>query len=187
MSTHIHKRFTDEQVKELMKRYEAGELTRNHIQQILGIGQTRFFALIKVYRNSPETCSLEYCRRSPTRRINPKVEKRIIQELQASQKLINNHNIPIWRHNYSFVRQTLQEKDFQKVALSTIISRAKKYGFYIARKKALKAHDREVLTNNVGDLIQHDSSWHLFAPKAGRKWWLITSIDDHSRFMLYAK
>ncbi|MFH1776757.1 MAG: hypothetical protein ABH952_04260 [Candidatus Omnitrophota bacterium] len=77
-----------------MKRYEAGELTRNHIQLIVGIGQTRFFALIKVYRNSQGTFSLKYCRRSPTRRINPKAEKRIIQELRASQKLINNHNIP---------------------------------------------------------------------------------------------
>ncbi|MBI5024757.1 MAG: hypothetical protein HZC18_07155 [Candidatus Omnitrophica bacterium] len=39
----------------------------------------------------------------------------------------------------------------------------------------------------MGELIQHDSSQHLWAPKAGRKWWLITSIDDHSRFMFYAK
>lgn len=187
MAKHIHKRFTDEQVKDLMKRYEAGELTRNHIQQMLGIRQTRFFALVKSYRSNPEAFSLKYYRRIPSRRINPKVEKRIIQELQASQELINDQSTPIWRHNYSFVRQTLKEKDHQKVALSTIIKRAKENGFYIARKKTAKVHDREVLTNNVGELIQHDSSWHLFAPKAGRKWWLITSIDDHSRFMFYAK
>lgn len=187
MSKHVHKRFTDEQVKELMKRYESGELSREHIQQILGIKQTRFFALIKIYRNSPEAFSLAYSRRLPTRRINPKTEGRIIKELQASQKLIDDRDTPIWRYNYSFIRQTLQEKDRQKVALSTIISKAKENGFYIARKKATKPHDREVITNNVGELIQHDSSLHLFAPKAGRKWWLITSIDDHSRFICYAK
>lgn len=187
MSKHIHKRFTNEQVKDLMKRYEAGELTRNHIQQILGIGQTRFFALIKIYRNSAKAFNLEYCRRTPTRRINPKIERRILQELKASENLIEDKNIPLWRHNYSFIRQTLMEKDKQKVGLSTIIRRAKEHGLYIARKKAAKAHDRHVITNNVGEMIQHDSSWHLFAPKAGRKWWLITSIDDHSRLIVYAK
>jgi len=49
------------------------------------------------------------------------------------------------------------------------------------------AHDREVVTNYVGELIQHDSSHHRWSPIASDKWYLITSIDDYSRFMLYAK
>ena len=49
------------------------------------------------------------------------------------------------------------------------------------------AHDREVITNYVGELIQHDSSHHRWSPSARDKWYLITSIDDYSRFMLYAK
>lgn len=187
MAKHIHKRFTNEQVKELMKRYETGEISRVNIETILGIRKSRFFALIKAYRNNPESFDIKYDRHNPTRSINQKAEKRIIQELNASQKLINAKDVPVRRHNYSFIRQTLHEKDNQNVALSTIIKRAKKHGFYIPRKKTTKQHDREVITNNVGELIQHDSSLHLFAPKAGRKWWLITSIDDHSRFMLYAK
>lgn len=187
MAKHIHKRFSNEQVKDIMKRYEAGEISRANIETILGIGQTRFFALIKAYRNNPESFNIRYHRRNPTRSINQKVEKRIIQELNASQKLIKEKDIPIWRHNYSFIRQTLLEKDKQKVGLSTIIRKAKEHGFYIPRKKTSKPHDREVITNNVGELIQHDSSQHLFAPNAGRKWWLITSIDDHSRFIFYAK
>lgn len=187
MAKHIHKRFTDEQVKDLMKRYIAGGISRAHIETILGIGKSRFFALIKAYRDNPESFNINYERRNPTRSINPNVEKRIIQELNASQELIKEKDVPIWRHNYSFIRQTLLEKDKQKVGLSTIIRKAKEHGFYIPRKKTSKPHDREVITNNVGELIQHDSSQHLFAPKAGRKWWLITSIDDHSRFMFYAR
>lgn len=187
MAKHIHKRFTSEQVKDLMKRYDAGELSRDTIQQMLGIGQTRFFALIKSYRDNPQAFSLQYHRHTPTRRIALRLEKRIIQELRASQNLIHDPAVPIRRHNYSFIRQTLKEKDHQEVALSTIIRRAKEHGFYIARQKAAKTHDREVLTQNIGELIQHDSSYHLWAPKAGRKWWLITSIDDHSRFICYAK
>ena len=58
MSQHIHKRFADEQVKDLMKRYETGEISRAHIETILGIGQTRFFALVKSYRDNPEAFSI---------------------------------------------------------------------------------------------------------------------------------
>jgi hypothetical protein len=187
MAKHIHKRFTNEQVKDLMKRYKAGEVSRVNVQAILGIGQTRFFALLKAYRDNPDSFSIFYYRSSPTRAINQNLEKRIIQELEASQKLIRAKSVPIWRHNYSFIRQTLREKDKQQVGLSTIIRRAKEHGFYIPRKKTSKPHTREVITNNVGELIQHDSSQHMFAPKAGRKWWLITSIDDHSRYIFYAK
>ena len=35
-------------------------------------------------------------------------------------------------------------------------------------------------------MIQHDSSHHLFAPYTGSKWYLITSLDDYSRLILYA-
>jgi hypothetical protein len=55
------------------------------------------------------------------------------------------------------------------------------------RKPERKIHDREVLTNYAGELIQHDSSFHKWSPYAQEKWYLITSLDDYSRFMFYAK
>lgn len=42
-----------------------------------------------------------------------------------------------------------------------------------------------MLTNYVGELIQHDTSLHKWSPLSENKWYLITSIDDHSRLMLY--
>jgi hypothetical protein len=72
------------------------------------------------------------------------------------------------------------------VSLSTIIDRAKKNGFYVKRKPKKDPHDREVLTKYVGEIIQHDSSHHLWSPPAKEKWYLITSLDDFSRFILYA-
>ena len=39
----------------------------------------------------------------------------------------------------------------------------------------------------VGDLIQHDASLHKWSPYATDKWTLITSLDDHSRMLLYAE
>ena len=54
------------------------------------------------------------------------------------------------------------------------------------KKPKKTVHDREVLTRYAGELIQHDSSYHLWAPASEEKWYLITSLDDYSRFMLYA-
>lgn len=44
-----------------------------------------------------------------------------------------------------------------------------------------------MLTNCVGELAQHDSSHHLWAPLGQTKWYLITTIDDHSRRILYGE
>ena len=69
----------------------------------------------------------------------------------------------------------------------TIIKRAKKMGFYKPKKRKKKLHDREVQTEYIGQLIQHDSSHHKFSPYANKKWYLITSLDDFSRLLLYYK
>ncbi len=54
------------------------------------------------------------------------------------------------------------------------------------QKPKRAAHEHEVATRYAGELIQHDASYHLWAPLAKEKWYLITSLDDYSRFMLYA-
>jgi len=99
--------------------------------------------------------------------------------------LIKAKEVPIRCYNYTYIKDILENNYNQKISLSTIINRAKGNGFYLTKPKR-KAHDREVITNYPGELIQHDSSHHLFAPYANRKWYLITSIDDYSRLILYA-
>ena len=58
---------------------------------------------------------------------------------------------------------------------------------YLSKRPKRKAHAREVLTTHTGELIQHDASYHLWAPDSKVKWTLITSLDDYSRLMLYAQ
>jgi hypothetical protein len=48
--TQVHKRFTAEQVRILFQGYCQGNLSRPDIEEMLGIGKTRFFALLKSYR-----------------------------------------------------------------------------------------------------------------------------------------
>lgn len=182
----LHKKFTDNQVEELIKRYLNKEIERKYIQEILGIGKTRFFALVKKYHEDPKEFSVQYVRKAKTREISKDIEKNILKELKTDKTLIDSKNVPLWRYNYSYVKDQLEKKHQQKVSLPTIIDRAKKNGFYLKRQKKKKTHDREVLTNHAGELIQHDSSYHLWAPSAKEKWYLITSLDDFSRYLLYA-
>ena len=181
----LHKRFTDDQVKDMIRRYLKKEIEGKYVQSVLGIGKTRFSHLVKAYRRSPDTFSVQYNRASPTRRIDPKIEANIIKELSIDKKSIQNKEIPLWSYNYSYVKDRLKTKYHQKVALSTLIDKAKKHGLYL-KQRIKKIHDRVVLTRYAGELIQHDSSHHLWAPDAGVKWYLITSLDDFSRYLLYA-
>jgi hypothetical protein len=182
----LHKKFTDNQVKELISRYLNKEVERKYIQEILGIGKTRFFALVKKYQEDTRSFSIQYTRTTRTRTITKSAEKNILKELSIEKKLIKNKNVPLRSYNYSYIKDRLEKEYKQKVSLPTIINRAKKHGFYLKKPKR-KAHDREVLTHYIGELIQHDTSYHLWAPDAKKKWYLISSLDDCSRFMLYAK
>ena len=182
---HLHKKFTDHQVKDLLQRYLDNEIQRPYIQQILGIGKTRFFALIKKYHENSASFSIQYGRTTKPRTIPKAVEDTILKELTIEKTLIEDPQVPLRSYNYSYVKDRLASEYHQSVSLPTIIDRAKKHNFYLKKPKKTR-HDREVLTHYVGELIQHDSSHHLWSPPAHEKWYLITSLDDFSRFILYA-
>jgi len=181
----LHKRFTSDQVKELLERYLKNEVERKYIQEILGISRRRFFMLLKQYKENPQRFTIQYRRTTPPRTISPEIEQNILKELAIEKKIIQDKDIPLKSYNYSYLKDRLRKTYRQKVSLSTIIDRAKKHGFYLKKPKR-SLHDRELLTRYVGELIQHDSSHHLWAPAAQEKWYLITSLDDYSRFLLYA-
>ena len=182
----LHKKFADSQVKELFERYLRKLIERSYIQEILDIGKARFFALLRRYRKNPQGFSIQHQRTTASRSIAPEIEKNILKELSIEKKLIQNPEVPLRSYNYSFIRSRLEDKHHQTVSLSTVIRRAKEKGFYLHTPKRT-AHDREVLTQYVGELLQHDSSFHLWAPAAGQKWYLITSLDDFSRKILFAR
>lgn len=183
----LHKRFNSQDVKELFRRYLNKEIKRKYVCEILGIGKTRFFILLKMYRNHPAKFSIEYRRTFSNNQIRTVIYNLILEELKKQKALIVDKEVPLRRYNYSFIKDKLQRKYNQTVSLPTIINRAKKHNFYILKRKTKNEHSREVLTNYIGELIQHDSSYHVFSPSAKERWCLITSLDDYSRFILYAK
>jgi len=181
----LHKRFTSDQVQELLERYLKKEVERKYVQEILGISRRRFFMLLNQFREDPSHFTIQYHRTAPPRCISAEIEQNILKELAIEKQILRNKEIPLSTYNYSFIKDRLRKTYRQKVSLNTIIQRAKKHGFYL-KKPQRTTHDREVLTRYAGELIQHDSSYHLWAPATKEKWYLITSLDDYSRFLLYA-
>ncbi len=186
----LHKRFTDEQIKVLFQRYCQGQIRRADLQEMLRIGKSRFFVLLKENRRDPEAFSIVYERVTPQRlSAEAEIKRRLLQE----KEIVQDPDLPISGYNYSALRDRLRKKGIE-VSLTTIIDRAKRLGCHKLRRKR-KSHDREVLTASIGALVQHDASLHLWSPFAKEKWTLtpapnircgVTSIDDFSRKILFA-
>lgn len=182
----LHKRFSDDQIKAILEKYMDKEISAKEAIRHLDIGRTRFYQLMPIYQDDPKGFSLKYVRTAPTHRIDLTIETNILKELKTEkEKIIDNPDVSTTRYNYSYIRNLLKEEYHQNVSVPTIIARAKENGYWKGRPPK-KIHDHEVITNFVGELIQHDSSHHLFAPDGKEKWYLITSIDDYSRGLLYA-
>lgn len=179
----VHKRFSDEQVAFLFDAYSQGLMTRVEVQEVLGIGKSRFFALWREYGRNQEAFTVRYQRPS-SMRISLEAEVAMERELLREKALIDNPELPISSYNYSALRDRLRKQGIE-VSLNTIIDRARKLGCHQPSRKR-KTHDREVLTASPGALVQHDGSLHLWSPYAKEKWTLITSIDDFSRKLLFA-
>lgn len=182
----LHKRLTTEQVVDILNKQINKEITGKEAAAYLGISRRRLYQLRAEYEEKGSAFTIEYERATPTRKIDPEVEKNMRVELERDQQLITNPDVPVRRYNYSYIRDELQRKHQQRVSVNTIIARAKEWDFYLG-KPPKKTHDREVITNYTGELIQHDASHHLFVPLLERKLALITSLDDFSRSLLYAE
>jgi len=185
MTDQLHKRFSNNQVKSLIESYIRKEIELSYILSIMDIGRSRFFEILKKYRQNPDIFSIEYARNCPNRKISGEVEDNILTELYIDKCMIEDKSNPIKYYNYSYIKDLLLSKYGHKVSLPTIIDRARRFGFYDKAKKP-KAHERQVLTNYIGELLQHDSSHHKWSPYAEDKWYLITTLDDFSRKILYA-
>ncbi len=182
--TQLHTRLSQEQVETILESYLAKELSVAQALEKLSIGKSRFFTLIKAYKDPDRSFSIAYKRTSANYAISKEAEQQILTELKKEKKLIENKDISLTTYNYSAVRDDLAKVGIT-VSVPTIINRAKEHGYYFPRKEK-KVHDREVLTNFIGELVQHDSSHHLWSPYMEKKLYLITSLDDYSRTLLYA-
>lgn len=186
MPKHLRKRLSEEQVKLILENYVSGEISAASARASLSLKRSWFFELVKAYRSGSDTFSIESPKKENRHlKISEAAETLIQKELAKEKRLIENKHMPVRSYNYSAIRDDLLQQHSIQVSVPTIIARAKDYDCYLP-KKDKKIHDREVITNFAGELIQHDSSHHQWSPFTPDKWYLITSIDDYSRGLLFA-
>ena len=138
MKNQLHKKFDTKQVVDIFERYLSKEILQKQAQALLKVSRSRFFFLLKSYRESPDEFSIEYLRKKPTRTLDKKVEDKIFKALEQEKNMIENKENPVRDYNYSFIKETLEVKHGVKVSLTTIINRAKKMNF-IKRRKSKNA------------------------------------------------
>jgi len=186
MTIQIHRRFTDDQVKLLLDLYLNKTITLQQALQQLECSKGRFYQIFKAYRNAPESFTIAYARNEPQHRLPKEVNEVIREELEGDRKLIGDKEIPIRNYNYAAIRDNVVKRLNYKISAQTVRNRAKEWGYFIPTHKKEKAPPREVVTEAAGMLLQHDSSHHKWPPYADKKWTLITTLEDYSRYLLYA-
>jgi hypothetical protein len=105
----IHKKFSTDQIKVLLTSYEQGHITRNEIENTLGISKTRFFALPKQIRDPIEVFLIDYQKRS-TSRLSGEVEDLVRKELLREKELVDEIELPISSYNHVALADRLKKK-----------------------------------------------------------------------------
>lgn len=183
----IHKRLSNYQVSEILKKYRQGIIQAKQARTYLGVSKSQFYRLVAEYEGNSNTFTIAYTRHTPNNQMKIEVKEHILAELKIEkEKIIDNPAVPTKHYNYSYIQKFVKEKYDHTISVPTVIKLAKQYGYYKPKRKKENTHTRQVLTSCIGELIQHDSSHHLFAPDGQKKWYLITSLDDYSRFLPYA-
>jgi len=114
------------------------------------------------------------------------VDRIIREELETDRGLIGDKETPVWQYNYAAVKDEVVRRLGYKVSAQTVRNRARQWGYWIPRVRKEKAPPREVVTEAAGMLLQHDSSYHKWSPYTEEKWTLVTTLEDYSRYLLYA-
>jgi len=126
MSEQVHKRLTDEQVRMILGRYMAKEVTAAEAIELLGLGRRQFFEWAQRYRKDPVGFTVQYQRNEKNRKLDDTADRHILEELAIEKALIDDPALPIRFYNYSYIQDQIRKNYQEKVSLPTIIDRAKK-------------------------------------------------------------
>ena len=91
----IQKEFTASQGKKLIERYLKREISVHYGLEILGIKRSRFFVLLKQYKECLNKFSIQYTRNITSGKIPHDIEDTIMRELQIKKDMIQDKDIPL--------------------------------------------------------------------------------------------
>lgn len=142
MDEQVHKRLTDEQMKMIVKKYLARELTVLEAMELLSLKRRQFFEWVQRYKSDPESFTISYRRTDVPRKLDETVHAHILSELAVEKALIDDPSIPVKFYNYSYIKDQLKKNYEEDVSLPAIIRRAKKTAFTSRNRKRLFTTER---------------------------------------------
>lgn len=107
MEGHLHKRFSDEELRKVFRRYENGLVDVSYMLSLLDIKRRRFSQLLKMFRGNPDGFTARRERKTINRKINLEVEEHLLHELHQEHMLIQDPQVPIQDFNDSYIRDEL--------------------------------------------------------------------------------
>lgn len=123
MSSQMHKRLTDDQVKTVLDLYNKKTITLKQALQQLGCKRSRFYQILKKYRKDPEGFTIAYARHYPQHRLSEYEDWVIRGELKMDRKLIADKNTPIKGYNYAAVRDKVVKRLGYKISTQIVRNR----------------------------------------------------------------
>lgn len=94
-------------------------MNKIQVQEMLGVGKARFFALMKSYRQDPDSFSIAYERSMPAR-LSAEVEAEIEKALLEKKEIVQDPDLSISSYNYTALRDRLRNKGVD-VSVTTIL------------------------------------------------------------------
>jgi len=172
-------------VKKVFEDYRERFIKRSEILVLLDIRKTRFSELWKRYKEDPEKFHIDYSRSEPTRKSDPEIDEIIANELRAEKAVIEAPNNKIKDFNFRAIEADILRNHGKKISYGTIRNKAILWKFHDPKKEKNTLYT-EFERGGFGSLFQHDTSIHQWSPYM-KKFYLILTIDDHTRYFVYAK
>jgi len=113
MAKQLHRKFPNEQVKSLLKRYLSKEIKIGYILEILSIKRSRFFELLKEYRKTPDSFSISY--NNLEFRISGVPIRRTVQLRIIPDKVSGMAEIRFWHDNKLVGIEKVKNEDLKLV------------------------------------------------------------------------
>jgi transposase len=142
MGEQIHKRLTDEQMKMIVEKYLAKELSAAEAMELLCLKRRQFFEWVQKYRNDPERFTMAYRRTESSRKLDEATHAHILSELAIEKALVDDPSIPVRFYNYSYIKGQLKKNYQEKVSPPAIIDRAKKTAFTFPNRRGSSMTER---------------------------------------------
>lgn len=181
----VHKRIVLLFMKEVFEAYLQKRLDSVRAIETLGLGRSNFFRYLKMYRQSPDSFSIKYIRKTATNKLTADQDEIIASLIREEKVLVKNPGYEVRKINFEALANELERDHQITVSPKTIRLKAIKWQLYLPKPRTVKIY-RQLETTKLGRLFQHDTCIHQWSPFLP-KFYLILTVDDHSRRIVCAR